>query len=230
MPAPRSRSLVIGGVAAACALVGAGLAFALTGGSDSPSSATVAANSGAEAPTSLDPGTTVPELTSTTSAPAVASTSPSPEAAGPAASTVTTRPPPAPVVAPPPAVAAPEGLADPAVVARRFAEEYWTWRWNDPDGSQLARARPYITDKLAAEWAQSSSAAAYVAARRASHEVQTPTFAEIYQDPEQLGFWHVQGTTTTTADGAPPKTRQVNANLIILDRGGWRVDSVEDLR
>ena len=39
----------------------------------------------------------------------------------------------------------------------------------------------------------------------------------------------MQGTTTTTTDGAPPKTEQINATLIILDRAGWRVDSLEDL-
>lgn len=221
----RSPALIIGGVAGVCALLGVVIGLALTSGSSDRRAAAPAGEIPPDAssttlaaaePSPTDAPTTTLQPTTSTAVPA-------------AATTVTTRPPPAPLVPPPPPVAAPEGLGDPAVVARRFAAEYWTWRWDEGDGAPFARARPYISNKLAAEWAQSSSAAAAIAARRARHEVQTPAFDEIYEDPEQKGLWLVKGSTTTTADGLPPKRRTVDATLIILNQGGWRVDSVEDL-
>lgn len=223
MATRRSPALLIGGVVAVCALVGVTLGLALTRGGAAPQAAppppitpstTTALDAAVETTTSSTEPATVPS-TSTTVAPNT---------------TAITRPPPGPVVAAPPQVAAPEGLGDPAVVARRFSAEYWTWRWDEPDQSPFTRARPYITDDLAARWAQSSSAAAAVAARRARHEVQTPIFDEIYEDPEQKGLWLVRGRTTTTADGVPPVIRPIDANLIVLNRGGWRVDSVEEFR
>ena len=219
----RSPALIIGGVAGVCALLGIVIGLAVTGGSTDRRAAAPAA----EVPPDPSSTTVAPVDPSSTDAPTT-TLEPAPSSAPPA-TTVTTRPPPAPVVPPPPSVAAPEGLSDPAVVARRFATEYWTWRWDEPDGAAFARARPYVTDKLAAEWAQSSSAAAAVAARRARHEVQTPAFDEIYEDGDQRGLWHVKGSTTTTADGVPPRRRTIDATLIILNQRGWRVDSVEDL-
>lgn len=216
-----SRRLLVPGIIAACALVGAGLGLIATSDPDDPARVATPTSTSLSEPTpSVDPSLSLPP--DSTAAPTT-------EGTLAPASTVTTRPPPAPVVPPPPAAAAPEGLGDPAVVARRFATAYYTWRWDEPDNGPFTRARPYITDKFAAQWAQSSSGAAYLATRRARHEVQTPTLTEIYEDPEQKGLWHVQGTTTTTTDGAPPKTEQINATLIILDRAGWRVDSLEDL-
>jgi hypothetical protein len=221
MATPRSRVLIVGITAAGCALLGGVLGLAIT---DSGSGQTVAvdgASSNLVVPDST--ATTVPAATSTSAGvpPSVTTEPPPPP------STATTAPPPAPVGTAPAAAPAPEGLADPSVTARRFAAEYWSWRWDEPDGAQLTRARPYITDRFAASWAQSSSAAAAVAARRARHEVETPTFTHIYQHPEQQGLWLVRGSTTVTGDGLAPRSRPIESTLIILNRNGWRVDSVQ---
>lgn len=189
-----------------------------------PSSSTTPPPGSAAPSTSSAPSTTVPPL-----APSVAA---GPTAAPPSIPGSTSRSaggPPATLVAPSPAQEPAEGRANPALVARRFSENYWSWRWDEPDGAQRSRCRPWDSDRFDAEWAQSSSAAADVAARRARHEVRRLDVSAVEVDPEEPSRWRVRGRIVTTADAQPEQARDLDANLLLLNKtGGWRVDYVAD--
>lgn len=110
-------------------------------------------------------------------------------------------------------------------VAERFCQEYATRRWDEPPAARLTRLAPFMSDELAAAFANSSGGAALERERRARQEVTTaqPEFAYPQTiSRNQVVFTVVVLQSVTTTQGTAEQRPSFQVVLEPRD-GGWRV-------
>lgn len=110
-------------------------------------------------------------------------------------------------------------------VAERFCREYATRRWDEPPPARLARLAPFMTEELAAAFANSSGGAALEQERKANQEVTTaqPEFAYPQViSRQQVVFTVVVLQRVTTIQGI--KDQRPSFQVVLEPRGrDWRV-------
>jgi hypothetical protein len=110
-------------------------------------------------------------------------------------------------------------------VAERFCQEYATRRWDEPPPARLARLAPFISDKLAAAFANSPGSAALESERRATREVTTaqPEFAYPQTiSRRQVVFTVVVLQRVTTTQGT--KEQRPSFQVVLEpNNGSWHV-------
>ncbi|MGH8886018.1 MAG: hypothetical protein ACRDYX_12750, partial [Egibacteraceae bacterium] len=110
-------------------------------------------------------------------------------------------------------------------VAERFCQEYATRRWDEPPSARLARLAPFISNELAAAFADSPGGAALENERQANQEVTTaqPEFAYPQTvSRKQIVFTVVVLQRVTTTQGT--KEQRPSFQVVLEPRGGdWRV-------
>lgn len=119
-------------------------------------------------------------------------------------------------------------IAAAQAVAESFCAQYATRRWDEPPSARLARLAPYMSDELAAAFANSSGGTALEQERKANQEVTTaqPEFA--YPQTVSRGqvvFTVVVLQRVTTTQGT--NEQRPSFQVVLEPRGGgWRVVNV----
>ncbi|MGH8898894.1 MAG: hypothetical protein ACRDZ4_18205 [Egibacteraceae bacterium] len=110
-------------------------------------------------------------------------------------------------------------------VAERFCQEYATRRWDESPSARLARLAPFISNELAAAFADSPGGAALENERQANQEVTIaqPEFAYPQTvSRKQIVFTVVVLQRVTTTQGT--KEQRPSFQVVLEPRGGdWRV-------
>jgi hypothetical protein len=116
-------------------------------------------------------------------------------------------------------------IAAAQVVAERFCQEYAMRRWDESPPARLARLAPFISDKLAAAFANSPGSAALESERKATREVTTaqPEFAYPQAiSRRQVVFTVVVLQRVTTTQGT--KEQRPSFQVVLEpNNGSWHV-------